>query len=71
MSSLPDVSDRVAWTGWQEGQSHAWLAIGPEGDFTEAEVHRLVECDAQPVHLGALRLRTETAAMAAVAQFQA
>ena len=70
MSALPDVPVRVSWVGWQEGHTHAWLAIGPEGDFTEAEVRQLVECDAQTVHLGALRLRTETAAMAAVAQFQ-
>ena len=70
MSALQDLPARVSWAGWQEAHAHAWLAIGPEGDFTEAEVRRLVECDAQAVHLGALRLRTETAAMAAVAQFQ-
>lgn len=70
MSALPDLPARVSWAGWQEAHAHAWLAIGPEGDFTEVEVRRLVECDAQAVHLGVLRLRTETAAMAAVAQFQ-
>lgn len=66
VSGLPD---RVAWTGWQKDKTAAWLSIGPEGDFTEAEVRWLAEHDAEAVHLGALRLRTETAAMAALAQF--
>ena len=70
MEEVSGLADRVSWTGWQEDQAHAWLAIGPEGDFTEAEVRWLVEHDARAVHLGTLRLRTETAAMAAVAQFR-
>ena len=63
--------DRVAWTAWQSDRASAWLAVGPEGDFTEAEVRQFVEWGAKPVHLGELRLRTETAGMAAVAQFGA
>jgi len=40
------------------------LIVGPEGDFTDAEVAALVAAGAQPVGLGPLRLRVETAAVA-------
>jgi 16S rRNA (uracil1498-N3)-methyltransferase len=54
-----------------KGKPSAWLAIGPEGDFSAEEVQGLVQKGAAAVHLGELRLRTETAGMAAVAQFAA
>lgn len=68
MQGLPE---RVDWKQWQIDKVQAWLAIGPEGDFTPDEVGRMVAVGAQPVHLGEHRLRTETAGMAAVAQFVA
>ena len=37
------------------------IAIGPEGDFFDNEVHLLCDANVSPVHLGHLRLRTETA----------
>ncbi|XP_066379570.1 uncharacterized protein [Miscanthus floridulus] len=37
------------------------LIIGPEGDFTEEEVHSLKSAGAVPVGLGPCRLRVETA----------
>ncbi|CAL4927112.1 unnamed protein product [Urochloa decumbens] len=37
------------------------LIIGPEGDFTEEEVHALKSAGASPVGLGPCRLRVETA----------
>ncbi|KAG2535518.1 hypothetical protein PVAP13_9NG120300 [Panicum virgatum] len=37
------------------------LIIGPEGDFTEEEVHELKSAGAAPVGLGPCRLRVETA----------
>ena len=43
------------------------ILIGPEGDFSREEVDLAVGCGFQPVHLGPSRLRTETAALAAVA----
>jgi len=70
MTHVEGAQDRVSWREWQCGHESAWLAIGPEGDFSEAEVQMLVGRNAVPVHLGDLRLRTETAGMAAVAQFQ-
>lgn len=43
------------------------ILIGPEGDFSEEEVSTAVECGFKPIHLGPSRLRTETAALTAVA----
>lgn len=38
--------------------------IGPEGDFSRAEVKMAMDAGFESVHLGASRLRTETAALA-------
>jgi 16S rRNA (uracil1498-N3)-methyltransferase len=43
------------------------ILIGPEGDFSREEVALALECGFRPVHLGPSRLRTETAALTAVA----
>ena len=67
--ALTSVPAREAWPDWQSHFSDAWLAVGPEGDFSAEEVEWLHAAGATPVHLGDLRLRTETAGMAAVAQF--
>ena len=42
------------------------VLIGPEGDFSEKEVELAMAAGFTPIHLGASRLRTETAAVAAV-----
>ena len=42
------------------------VLIGPEGDFSREEVELAIEAGFIPVHLGESRLRTETAALAAV-----
>jgi 16S rRNA (uracil1498-N3)-methyltransferase len=42
------------------------VLIGPEGDFTPQEIAAAFACGIRPVTLGASRLRTETAALAAV-----
>ena len=41
------------------------VMIGPEGDFSKAEAQMALEAGFIPVHLGASRLRTETAAVTA------
>ncbi|WP_223284964.1 RsmE family RNA methyltransferase [Hymenobacter qilianensis] len=41
------------------------VLIGPEGDFTPAEINLALERGIRPVTLGESRLRTETAALAA------
>lgn len=43
------------------------IMIGPEGDFSRHEAERALEAGFIPVHIGDSRLRTETAALAAVA----
>ena len=43
------------------------ILIGPEGDFSRSELELAFSLGWQPVHLGESRLRTETAAVAAVA----
>jgi 16S rRNA (uracil1498-N3)-methyltransferase len=41
------------------------ILIGPEGDFTDAEIQLALQCGYKPLTLGHTRLRTETAALAA------
>ena len=43
------------------------VLIGPEGDFSPEEARLALSCGYVPVHLGASRLRTETAAVTAAA----
>jgi 16S rRNA (uracil1498-N3)-methyltransferase len=47
-------------------RSPVCIAIGPEGDFSEAEVQAATAVSFNPVSLGSARLRTETAALAAI-----
>jgi len=42
------------------------VMIGPEGDFSPSEIREALEAGFRPVSLGPSRLRTETAAVAAV-----
>ncbi|ERJ60503.1 16S rRNA (uracil(1498)-N(3))-methyltransferase [Sphingobacterium paucimobilis] len=42
------------------------LLIGPEGDFSEKEISQALDAGFIPISLGEARLRTETAALAAV-----
>lgn len=45
---------------------HALILIGPEGDFSPAEIDLALRCGFEEITLGPQRLRTETAALAAV-----
>ncbi|HIN41274.1 MAG TPA: 16S rRNA (uracil(1498)-N(3))-methyltransferase [Flavobacteriales bacterium] len=49
----------------------AIIAIGPEGDFTQDEVKMMLSKGGVEISLGESRLRTETAALSAVAFFEA
>ena len=49
----------------QNASHHRLIMIGPEGDFTEAELQAALEKGAVPVSLGSSRLRAETAGMVA------
>lgn len=48
------------------GATDIAVLIGPEGDFSPEEVWLAISKGFRPVHLGASRLRTETAALTAV-----
>ncbi|MFM8591604.1 MAG: RsmE family RNA methyltransferase [Sphingomonadales bacterium] len=58
---------KISLNNWHPGQGATLVCIGPEGDFTEAEHAKALQSGFTTVHLGANRLRTETAAMVAVA----
>lgn len=45
--------------------SDAIILIGPEGDFSDAEIKTAIGQDYEPISLGENRLRTETAALVA------
>ena len=66
---LPDTTFHGPDTAGQTEQAKPRIVIliGPEGDFSREEVALALECGFKPVHLGPSRLRTETAALAAVA----
>lgn len=61
--------------GWFSGEHRSimdWYSlqdslviIGPEGDFTVEEAELMQESECQPVSIGGMRLRTETAGVAA------
>lgn len=53
------------WQACRRGDDAAVL-IGPEGDFTDEEIELADRAGYRPVTLGSSRLRTETAALAAV-----
>ncbi len=52
---------------WAERPRQALILIGPEGDFTEAELTEASAAGFQPVTLGPLILRAETAVVASLA----
>jgi 16S rRNA (uracil1498-N3)-methyltransferase len=60
---LPDDKKRLSEI-YRRGQ-HALILIGPEGDFTPAEINQALEKGFSPVSLGPNRLRTETAGVVA------
>ena len=72
LASTPGAYHLVGWLGATRLiQTHSGAAagrhvvywIGPEGDFTPAEIELLTHQGAHPVLLGGTRLRTETAAL--------
>ena len=64
--SHPRISIKEALDMMPENCRDISVLIGPEGDFSAEEASLALECGFIPVHLGPSRLRTETAAFAAV-----
>ena len=63
--NIPRISIKESLNSCKSGK--VIIMIGPEGDFSKAEAQAALEAGFIPVHLGESRLRTETAALAAVA----
>lgn len=59
--------DRRTLVSLLAGQTDITVLIGPEGDFSPQEVQEAIRVGCVPVSLGSARLRTETAALYAVA----
>lgn len=57
--------DKRSLAGLYEPGRDATVLIGPEGDFSEAEVEMALQLGFSPVSLGGSRLRTETAGVVA------
>ena len=53
------------------GEGRVELLVGPEGGLSEAEISNASACGFTPISLGPRILRTETAALAAIALIQA
>ena len=64
--SLPR-SERRSLAQVYDPSRDAQIMIGPEGDFDHQEINAALKAGFQPVTLGDSRLRTETAALTAVA----
>lgn len=60
-----DTNKKALTATYKKGKN-ALILIGPEGDFSEEEVHKSVENGFQPISLGTERLRTETASLVAL-----
>lgn len=60
-----DAEKKFINTSFLKGEKYLIL-IGPEGDFSDIEITQALEAGFIPLSLGEARLRTETAALAAV-----
>jgi len=60
-----DSDKKYINTSFAKGEKYLIL-IGPEGDFSEVEIAQALDAGFVPLSLGEARLRTETAALAAV-----
>lgn len=62
-----EAVERKLFAKEYDGSSDVTILIGPEGDFSPAEVEKSLAAGFQPVSFGGSRLRTETAAIYSVA----
>ena len=62
-----ESADKSSIAAYATSPENKMLLIGPEGDFTPAEIELAVANNCLQVSLGSTRLRTETAAMVGVA----
>ena len=69
-SATDDAKTSANSEGMTSASDDVTILIGPEGDFSIDEVRLAMQHGYQSVSLGTSRLRTETAAMAAIMQAQ-
>lgn len=65
IATCDDSFERIAITRAFGRGEDVTILVGPEGDFTPAEVKAAISAGFVPVHMGTARLRTETAGIAA------
>ncbi len=65
IASCDPAFERIPVTSAFSQGDDVVMMIGPEGDFTAAEVSEALQAGFQPVHIGPSRLRTETAGVVA------
>lgn len=58
-------NDRIHITEWYKPKTDCIILIGPEGDFSDAEIKLAQKMNYTGISLGNSRLRTETAALSA------
>ncbi len=66
MGYCDDNTERRSFASLYRPNEPVRILIGPEGDFSPGEVRQALEKGIQPVTFGRERLRTETAALAAL-----
>ncbi|KAJ0077862.1 hypothetical protein Patl1_37332 [Pistacia atlantica] len=65
--AIAEATPLVSTLTSSRNESSGLIVVGPEGDFTEKEVNRMMEAGATAVGLGPHRLRVETATIALLA----
>ncbi|KAH9695076.1 16S rRNA (uracil(1498)-N(3))-methyltransferase [Citrus sinensis] len=65
--AIAEATPLVTALSSSRNESSGLIIVGPEGDFTEKEVNKIVEAGATAVGLGPHRLRVETATIALLA----
>lgn len=58
-----DATDKKLLAKAYKPNADVVILIGPEGDFSPSEIHKLISAGFEPISLGECRLRTETAAL--------
>ncbi|HEY0299315.1 MAG TPA: RsmE family RNA methyltransferase [Arachidicoccus sp.] len=66
-----DDESRISLLQALQPQKNTVVLIGPEGDFTQAEIDLCLEKEYKPISLGPNRLRTETAGLYVCTVFNA
>ena len=62
-----ETSQKKNWLDCEAMVPH--VLIGPEGDFSEKEIHDILSLGGVPISLGNARLRTETAGLLVVSKY--